>query len=71
MSEDEVNEYIQRLIQGAEEDEDGKFTCPLCEEKFTNRYSIGPHVQRVHCKQKTKKCMFCDRAFTCTGDLTR
>lgn len=71
MNSTEVADYIQLLIQSVIADADSKFSCSLCNEKFTNRYSIGPHIQRVHCKQKSKVCPHCDRAFTCTGDLTR
>lgn len=71
MSADEVAEYVQQVVQSVEVDEEGRFACPLCEEKFTNRYSVGPHLQRIHCKQKSKECPYCYRAFTCTGDLTR
>lgn len=71
MNDTEIAEYIQGLVQKVEPNGENKFACPLCDETFTNRYSIGPHVQRVHCKQKSKQCPHCDRAFTCTGDLTR
>lgn len=54
-------------------DKDGnpKFACPLCDLTFTRRYSLEPHIQRVHQKLRTKECLYCDRKFLATGDLTR
>lgn len=65
------NEYIQKIVQNAAQTEDNKFECPICHELVSNRYSLGPHILRLHSKQKSKVCPHCDRAFTCTGDLTR
>lgn len=54
-------------------DKDGnqKYACPLCDVTFTRRYSLEPHIQRVHQKIRTKECPHCDRKFQATGDLTR
>lgn len=71
MSEKQLNEFIQEMIHASEPNADGKYECTICNEVVSNRYSLGPHVMRVHSKQKSKVCPFCDRAFTCTGDLTR
>lgn len=71
MSEKQLNEFIQEMIHSAEPNADGKYQCTICNEVVSNRYSLGPHVMRVHSKHKSKVCPFCDRAFTCTGDLTR
>lgn len=71
MSEKQLNDFIQEMIHSAESNADGKFQCTICQEVVSNRYSLGPHVMRVHSKHKSKVCPFCDRAFTCTGDLTR
>lgn len=65
------NEYIQKAVQNAKQTDDNKFECPICKEVVSNRYSLGPHILRLHSKQKSKVCPHCDRAFTCTGDLTR
>ncbi|XP_055311473.1 zinc finger protein 449 [Sitodiplosis mosellana] len=70
-SEKMTNEYIQKIVQNAVPTEDNKFQCPLCPEMVSNRYSLGPHILRLHSKQKSKICQYCDRSFTCTGDLTR
>lgn len=70
-SEKQTNEYIARVVQNAVPTEDNKFQCPICSELVSNRYSLGPHILRLHSKQKSKICQFCDRSFTCTGDLTR
>lgn len=67
----ETNEYIQKIVQEAVPNDENKFMCPICNELVSNRYSLGPHILRVHSKQKSKICTYCDRAFTCTGDLTR
>lgn len=70
--EDKQNdERIQSIIQSAVPTSDNKFECPMCKEVVSNRYSLGPHILRLHSKQKSKICPHCDRAFTCTGDLTR
>lgn len=66
-----TNEYVQKVIQEAAPNDDNKFSCPICGEVVSNRYSLGPHILRIHAKQKNKICPHCDRAFTCTGDLTR
>lgn len=66
-----TNEYIQKVVQDAIPTEDNKFECPICHEMVSNRYSLGPHILRLHSKQKSKICQYCDRSFTCTGDLTR
>lgn len=71
MSEKQLNDFIQEMIHSAEANADGKYPCTICNEGVSNRYSLGPHVMRVHSKQKSKVCPYCDRAFTCTGDLTR
>lgn len=70
-SEKLTNEYIQKVVQNAVPSDDGKFECPICQEMVSNRYSLGPHILRLHSKQKSKICQYCDRSFTCTGDLTR
>lgn len=70
-SEKQTNEYIQKVVQNAVATDDNKFECPICHEMVSNRYSLGPHILRLHSKQKSKICQFCDRSFTCTGDLTR
>lgn len=70
-SEKHTNEYIQKVVQNAVPSDDNKFECPICHELVSNRYSLGPHILRLHSKQKSKICQFCDRSFTCTGDLTR
>lgn len=70
-SEKKTNEYIQKVVQNAVPSEDNKFECPICHEMVSNRYSLGPHILRLHSKQKSKICQYCDRSFTCTGDLTR
>lgn len=70
-SEKNTNEYIQKVVQDAVATEDNKFECPICHEMVSNRYSLGPHILRLHSKQKSKICQYCDRSFTCTGDLTR
>lgn len=70
-SEKNTNEYIQKVVQNAVPTEDNKFECPICHEMVSNRYSLGPHILRLHSKQKSKICQYCDRSFTCTGDLTR
>lgn len=70
-SEKQTNEYIQKVVQNATPTEDNKFECPICHEMVSNRYSLGPHILRLHSKQKSKICPYCDRSFTCTGDLTR
>lgn len=70
-SEKHTNEYIQKVVQNAVPTEDNKFECPICHEMVSNRYSLGPHILRLHSKQKSKICQYCDRSFTCTGDLTR
>lgn len=70
-SEKHTNEYIQKVVQNAVPSDDNKFECPICHEMVSNRYSLGPHILRLHSKQKSKICHFCDRSFTCTGDLTR
>ncbi|XP_031636252.1 zinc finger protein 699 [Contarinia nasturtii] len=70
-SEKHTNEYIQKVVQNAIPTEDNKFECPICHELVSNRYSLGPHILRLHSKQKSKICQYCDRSFTCTGDLTR
>lgn len=67
----QTNDFIQKIIQKAKPTGDNKFECPICHELVSNRYSLGPHVLRLHSKQKEKICPHCDRAFTCTGDLTR
>lgn len=66
-----TNEYIQKVVQDAIATDDNKFECPICHEMVSNRYSLGPHILRLHSKQKSKICQYCDRSFTCTGDLTR
>lgn len=66
-----TNDYIQKVVQNAVPTEDNKFECPICHEMVSNRYSLGPHILRLHSKQKSKICQYCDRSFTCTGDLTR
>lgn len=70
-SEKQTNEYISKVVQNAVPTEDNKFECPICMELVSNRYSLGPHILRLHSKQKSKICQYCDRSFTCTGDLTR
>lgn len=70
-SEKQTNEYISKIVQNAIPTEDNKFQCPICMEFVSNRYSLGPHILRLHSKQKSKICQYCDRSFTCTGDLTR
>lgn len=70
-SEKQTNEYIQKVVQNAVPTDDNKFECPICHEMVSNRYSLGPHILRLHSKQKSKICQYCDRSFTCTGDLTR
>lgn len=70
-SEKKTNEYIQKVVQNATPTDDNKFECPICHEMVSNRYSLGPHILRLHSKQKSKICQYCDRSFTCTGDLTR
>lgn len=70
-SEKQIGEDIQKIVQNAVPTEDSKFECPMCHEFVSNRYSLGPHILRLHSKQKNKICPHCDRAFTCTGDLTR
>lgn len=70
-SEKHTNEYIQKVVQNAIPTDDNKFECPICNELVSNRYSLGPHILRLHSKQKSKICQYCDRSFTCTGDLTR
>lgn len=67
----QMNDYIQEIVQKAAPTDDNKFECPMCQELVSNRYSLGPHILRLHSKQKNKICPHCDRAFTCTGDLTR
>lgn len=71
LSEKEAKEFIQKIVHEAAPDADGKFKCTLCDETVSNRYSLGPHIIRVHSKQRSKICPYCDRAFACTGDLTR
>lgn len=70
-SEKNTNEYIQKVVQNSVPTDDNKFECPICHELVSNRYSLGPHILRLHSKQKSKICQYCDRSFTCTGDLTR
>lgn len=70
-SEKQTNEYISKVVQNAIPTDDNKFECPICMELVSNRYSLGPHILRLHSKQKSKICQYCDRSFTCTGDLTR
>lgn len=70
-SEKQTNEYIAKVVQNAVPTDDNKFECPICMELVSNRYSLGPHILRLHSKQKSKICQYCDRSFTCTGDLTR
>lgn len=70
-NEKDLNTYIQQVVRTAEPTADNKFLCPLCPELVSNRYSLGPHILRLHSKHKSKICPHCDRAFTCTGDLTR
>lgn len=71
LSEKEAKDFIQKMVHEAKPDEEGKFRCTLCSEVVSNRYSLGPHIIRVHSKQRSKICPYCDRAFACTGDLTR
>lgn len=64
---------VYQIKDSATVDKDGnrKFACPLCDLTFTRRYSLEPHIQRVHQKLRTKECQYCDRKFLATGDLTR
>lgn len=66
-----ISKYVQDVVKNAIQKEDNKFECPICKELVSNRYSLGPHILRLHSKHKSKICPHCDRAFTCTGDLTR
>lgn len=70
-SDKDLNAFIQQAVRNAEPDADNRFKCPLCPELVSNKYSLGPHILRLHSKHKSKICPHCDRAFTCTGDLTR
>lgn len=64
---------VYKIKDSAAVDKNGnpKFSCPLCDMTFTRRYSLEPHIQRVHQKLRTKECQYCDRKFLATGDLTR
>lgn len=65
------NDYIQKMVQSAVQTADNKYECPICKEVVSYKYSLGPHILRLHANSKKKICPHCDRGFTCTGDLTR
>lgn len=65
------NDYIQKMVQSAVQTADNKYECPICKEVVSYKYSLGPHILRLHANKKSKICPHCDRGFTCTGDLTR
>lgn len=56
---------------GKESNDGKKYHCKICGAGFSRRYSLGPHMMRVHTKEKSKSCAICGRSFTATGDLTR
>ncbi|XP_055681713.1 zinc finger protein Xfin-like [Lutzomyia longipalpis] len=63
---------MEANVEKKDSDGDGKrFSCTICGAVFSRRYSLGPHMMRVHTKEKSKSCAICGRTFTATGDLTR
>uniref|UniRef100_A0A1B0CPX2 Putative zn finger n=1 Tax=Lutzomyia longipalpis TaxID=7200 RepID=A0A1B0CPX2_LUTLO len=63
---------MEANVEKKDSEGDGKrFSCTICGAVFSRRYSLGPHMMRVHTKEKSKSCAICGRTFTATGDLTR
>ncbi|GAB0096865.1 hypothetical protein DMENIID0001_124400 [Sergentomyia squamirostris] len=65
-----VDKFHVPMKKDAEKD-GKKHACKICGVTFSRRYSLGPHMMRVHTKERNKLCVTCGRSFTATGDLTR
>lgn len=48
------NDYIQKMVQSAVQTADGKYECPICKEVVSYKYSLGPHILRLHANSKVR-----------------
>ena len=64
VKEEESVELKQKIPSNKTEDSLIKFSCNVCNKRFTNKTALKRHTSEVHERVKKSKCLICDKQFT-------